>query len=194
MTTVYLKGDLGDRFVPEFRLNANSVREAVAILEVNFPGLRSHLIDSHERGIGYRVIVGQDWEIAEDQINLPTGEQTITISPVIGGHGAVGRIITGVALLGLGLTGVGLLGLSASTLALTGGVLALGGVVGLFNNPKTDASSDEQKTLVFNGPVNTVAAGGVVPITYGEIIGGSQVISAAIRTTTEIFDDEDDSD
>jgi predicted phage tail protein len=191
LTTIYLKGDLADLFTAQFRANVNSVREAIRALEANFNGFRQHLMRSDQQGIGYKVVVGEAWELDQSQLLVPTGRSPITIIPVVGGSGVAGKIIAGAALLGLGLTGVGLLGFSAATVALTGGVLLLGGIMSLFNRPKDD--KDEKKaTLAFNGPVNTVGAGGVVPVVYGELIVGSQVISAQIRTETQLEDDDDD--
>lgn len=190
LTTIYLKGDLADRFTAEFRADINSAREAIRALEANFDGFRQHLVQSHEDGVGYRILVGEDWELDASQLLLPTGRSPITIIPVVGGSGGVGKIIAGAAMLGLGLTGVGLLGLTASTTALTGGVLLLGGLVGMFNRPKDE--EEKKTTLAFNGATNTVGSGGVVPVVYGELIVGSQVISAQIRTVTELEDDDDD--
>jgi predicted phage tail protein len=42
-------------------------------------------------------------------------------------------------------------------------------------------STDEKPSFLFNGPMNTVTAGGVVPVVYGEHWVGSKVISAGIK-------------
>jgi predicted phage tail protein len=197
LTTVYLKGDLAELFTPELQVSVNSVREAIRAIEANFSRFRQHLAKSHEIGVAYRIFIGDDWDIDDTQLDLPTGRSSITIIPVIaGGGGSIGKIILGAGMLALGLSGVGipLIGLTASTMALTGGVLLLSGIVGLFNRPKTAKGDDKEASLIFNGAVNTSASGGVVPVVYGELIVGSQVVSAGIRAVTEMFDDEDDSD
>jgi predicted phage tail protein len=189
LAKIQLRGELADMFASEIEANVACVRDAVDALEANFPGIRPYLLNSGDRGIFFHVRAGI-LELDETQIYLPTGSQTIVITPVIAASGSFGKIIAGVALLGLGLTGVGFLGISASTLALTGGVMILQGVLGLFNKPKAEAESEEKKTsLVFNGPVNTTAAGGVVPVVFGELIVGSQVISAWISVKTVVDDD-----
>jgi predicted phage tail protein len=197
LTKIYLKGDLADKFTPELQACVSCAREAIWALEANYPGFRQYMVQSYESGMGYRVLVGEAWELRDDQLDLPTGRSTITIIPVVGGGGGpIGKIGLGIGMLALGLTGVGipLVGLTASTMALTGGVLLLSGLMGLFNRPKDDKKEGRETSLIFNGAVNTVASGGVVPVVYGELLVGSQVISAGIRVVTEMFDDEDDSD
>lgn len=191
ISKVYLKGDLGERFTPEIELEINCVRDAIRLLEVNYPGFREHLIRCDEAGIGFQVFVGEEWNLSEVEIYYPVGAQPITIIPVAAGSGGFGKILSGVGLLALGLSGVGLLGIAPATIALTGGVMVLQGIVGLFNRPKGDADEEEaQKSLMINGAVNTAAAGGVMPIVYGELIAGSQVASGSVRSKTIIFDDD----
>ena len=111
---------------------------------------------------------------------------TITITPVVSGAGATGRIIAGVALIGLSFAGLSLFGLAlASPLMGIGVSLVLGGVAqlltptprideGIKGNPKVGAS------YVFSGVTNTSRQGVPVPACYGEPIVGSVVISAGL--------------
>lgn len=63
--------------------------------------------------------------------------------------------------------------------------LALGGVAQLLA-PKVKAESKEavenKPSYIFNGAVNTVAQGNPVPILYGRMRVGSQVVSAGITS------------
>ncbi len=101
---------------------------------------------------------------------------------MIAGAGTIGRIIGGVALLGLGLTGVGFLGISATTLALTGGAMLLGGISSLFGRQESPDAKESKKSIGFNNPSTTVKEGGRVPIIYGVTIAGLYVVSARIVT------------
>jgi len=206
MTKIHLRGELGMKFGFQLKACVHSVREAIDILEANFPEIRHYFARSHERGYAYQVYVG-DWNIDKDQLTLPTGQQTISIAPVImGAGGAFGKIILGVGLIALGATGIGLPFASASTLILIGATMALSGVLSLFNQPKApDPNEDKSKpSLIFNGGVNTTAQGGRLPVVYGGggyksgvyddgFLVGSQVLSASIRSsfTSDTSPDEE---
>ena len=112
---------------------------------------------------------------------------TITITPVVSGAGATGRIIAGVALIGLSFVpGLSLFGVAlASPIMGIGASLVLGGVAqlltptpkideGIKGNPKVGAS------YVFSGVTNTSRQGVPVTACYGEPIVGSVVISAGL--------------
>ena len=178
-----------------FEAAVDSAAEAVRFLAVNFPGLERHMADQH-----YRVTVGS-YDLGEDELADPVGQQTIKIVPVISGAGGgVGKIIAGVALFAsaffTGGATIGLLGLAAplavsTALAGVGISLALTGVAQLLSptprlsGPGTAASNrevDPRESFSFSGIQNTSRQGVPVPIVYGETIVGSVVISAGIDT------------
>ena len=153
----------------------------------------------------YRVSIGARALDAEE-LHEPAGGSDIAIVPVIGGAGAVGRIVAGVALVGLSLltagATVGLLGLAAPfaispILVGVGASLALGGVAELLTPvPRTAgpgaaamgntaagrpaADTDPRKNYSVSGIQNTTRAGGPVNVIYGKVWIGSTVLSAGI--------------
>jgi len=177
-----------------FEAAVDSAAEAVRFLAVNFPGLERHMADQH-----YRVTVG-GYDLGEDQLADPVGQQVIKIMPVISGAGGgVGKIIAGVALFAsaffTGGATIGLLGLAAplavsTALAGVGISLALTGVAQLLSptprlsGPGTSGNreADPRESFSFSGIQNTSRQGLPVPIVYGETIVGSVVISAGIDT------------
>jgi predicted phage tail protein len=186
-----------------FRAEVASAAEAVRFLLANFPEVEAHMATQH-----YRVSIGAR-ALEPEGLHEPAGRAEITIVPVIGGAGAVGRIIAGVALVGLSLVSFGagaFAGLGAagafgsSMVAGIGASLALGGVAQLLtpvpriagpgaasavgamasaNSAKPD-SNDPRKSYSFSGIQNTSRQGVPVPVIFGEVIVGSVVISAAI--------------
>ena len=165
-----------------------SAAEAVRFLLANFPQVEKHMADQH-----YRVKLGARALDAEE-LHEPAGGSEITIVPVIGGAGAVGRIVAGVALVALSfIPGIGALGVSL--LLGVGSSLALGGVAQLLTpvpqmagpgaaslGPMAKAADDNdpRKNYSFSGIQNTSRQGVPVPVIYGEVIVGSVVISAGI--------------
>lgn len=154
--------------------------EAVRFLIANWPELEQHMADQH-----YRVSVGS-YDLTEDELHDPAGQQDIRIIPVIAGAGAVGRIIAGVALIALSfIPGIG--ALAVSLMIGVGASLVLGGVAQLLTPVPTldagkDSEKDPRKSYSFSGIQQTSRQGVPVPIVYGETLVGSVVISAGIDT------------
>ena len=179
-----------------FEAAVDSAAEAVRFLAVNFPGLEHHMADQH-----YRVSVGT-YDLGEDELADPVGQQTIKIMPVISGAGGgVGKIIAGVALIALsfalpgstiGLFGLGTIGLTAfaTPVLAIGASLVLGGVSQLLTpTPRLAApgaggnrEADPRESFSFSGIQNTSRQGLPVPIVYGDTIVGSVLVSAGIDT------------
>jgi len=125
--------------VRSFMAEARDVAEAVRYLLVNFAGLEAHMAQ-----YDYCVLVGS-YNIGEDEINHPVGQNVIRIIPAVAGGvtwkqifgSGVGKVIVGALLIGAafftGGASIGLLGLAApvavsSVLAGVGISMALGGV------------------------------------------------------------------
>lgn len=180
----------------KFEAEVSSAAEAVRFLLTNFPQLERHMADQH-----YRVTVG-GYELSEQELHDPAGQQEIKIIPVVAGAGGpVGRIIAGVAIIALsfgigaiasagavlgGLAGIGTfgtIGVGIGASLVLGGVAQLLTPVPTMTNPSmTDTAKDPRKSYSFSGIQQTSRAGVPVPIVYGETLVGSVVISAGIDT------------
>jgi predicted phage tail protein len=193
MLTVLLYGHLGKRFGRRHAYDVRSPAEAVRALCATIPGFRAYLAE-HSRP-GYRVLVGKDPRDL-DTLALPA-DDAIKIVPVTAGAGkGLGSIILGAALIGFGVM-TGGAGLSLSAAWAAGGMtfagylaanvglsLVLGGVSQMLApQPKTPGAPDlpeNKPSYAFDGAVNTAAQGNPVPVCYGRLIVGSQVISAGM--------------
>lgn len=193
MLTVRLNGILGERFIPEIKLDVTTVKEAIRALEANFPSFRHFMIHSGGMGIVYKVVLSE-WEMGEADLYAPCGSGVLTITPVPAASGAIGKIIAGVVLVAVGvLTGGAGFALAGAFISI-GLSLVLSGIVGLFNKPPSDSGEDEENkpSFIFNGGANTVTAGGRVPLVFGELIVGSQTVSAQIRVYTDLDESPDE--
>jgi Phage-related protein, tail component len=171
------------KFIGKRVLHADvaSTAEAVRFLLANWPQLEGHMSSQH-----YRVSVG-NYELTEDELGHPIGQQEIKFVPVVSGAGATGRIIAGIALialaafvpLGLPIINQIVMGIGAS--------LVLGGVAELLTpTPRVpqgpDTQDDPRKSYSFSSIQNTSRQGTPVQIVYGRCIVGSVVISGGIDT------------
>jgi predicted phage tail protein len=194
MKKVILHGHLR-KFGKRFDLDVASPAEAVRALCVLCRGFRQHLEKYSEPG--YRIIVGKTDRDAEE-LSWNTSEETIRIVPVVAGAGPVGRIIIGAAIIGAafytGGASIAAGGFWSAGITTTfwggmsvglGASLVLGGVSEMLFSTKqggTTESPDNKPSYVFSGAVNTVGQGNPVPVLYGRMRVGSQVISTGIST------------
>lgn len=173
-----LAQELGQRV---FRADVESVAEAVRFLVANFPHIEGLMAQQH-----YRVRAGKH-SLGEESLHHPVGaSEVISITPVIAGRGAVGRIIAGVLLIAASflIPGVALFGIALAPLAFgIGASLVLGGVAQLLTpTPSTLSNEKDPKaeSYSFSGIQNTSRSGLPIPIIYGETVVGSITISAGI--------------
>ena len=186
----------------EFEIKVHNLPQAISFLVNNFPGVEAYMTPKL-----YQVRIG-NYEISEDEIDYPIGQQDIHIVPVISGAGGdVGRFLVGGLLIGgsFFFPGAGLFGTYgagmtpaviagkgafatkfATAISGIGAALVLTGVSEMLTPlpQKRDFNSEEDPRLSYNfsGTQNTSRAGTPVPICYGEIITGSVVISGSIDT------------
>ena len=174
-----------------FEAEVHNAAQAMRFLVVNFPQLEKHMVDRH-----YKVAVG-NWELKEEELTYPNGQEDIKIIPVVGGAGrGFGRFLLGAALIGVGIlsggatfaggsfTGAGFLGGATAVAGNIGIALALTGIAEMLTPVETipEREQDPRLSFNFNGIQNTSRAGVAVPVIYGTTLTGSIVVSAAIDT------------
>lgn len=199
---VKLYGDLGEKFGKEFMLDVNTPHQAVRLLSANFKDFAPYLIKNSEPG--YHVIVGSNSVGEKELLNPAFGDQEIKIIPVVQGSGDDGmfQIVLGAALImwsagilgatpgSLGIDAFGLTAGQAFTVnsfaSNLGWALVFGGVSQMLfsppeaSTPQANERPENKPSYLFDGPVNTVRQGNAVPVGYGRLMVGSQVISAGL--------------
>jgi len=179
-----------------FEAEVKSAAQAMRFLVVNFPQLEKHMADRY-----YKVAVG-NWELTEEELTYPNGQEEIKIVPIVGGEGGrgFGRFLLGAALIGVGIASGGAgfgaaggLGFGSTGVAGTfsiaavagnlGIALALGGLAQMLTPVETIPEREQDPRLSFNfsGIQNTSRAGVAVPLIYGTTLTGSTVISADVE-------------
>lgn len=196
MKKIQLLGELGKKFGKSFSMDVKNPAEAVRALCINFPEFKQDLIDSGDKGVGYKIIVGKDAQ-SIDELHNPIGNQTIKLVPILQGAGGngIGSVLLGAVIIAAAFAtgGVSLTATGALTATFLGGMafgmgvsLIIGGITQMLTpipDMSVDATNnqpDNKPSHVFNGAVNTSAQGYPVPVGYGRMIVGSAVISAGI--------------
>ena len=184
----------------EFEIKVNNLPQAIRFLRNNFPEVEAYMNPKH-----YQVKIGS-YEISEDELNFPIGQQDIHIIPVISGAGGdtfnkilIGGLLIGASFFfpGAGLFGTYGPGKTAAVIAGKGALatkigtglsaigagLVISGVGDMLYPTQTPEFEDNpQISFNFSGTQNTARAGTPVPIVYGEIFTGSVVISGDVDT------------
>lgn len=192
MQTVKLYGELAKRYGPEFEFDIRSPAEAIRALQANFRDFAEHLVTAAERGVAYRVVVDKKPLTDANQVHFPCSRKhAIRIIPVLhGGKSKFLGILFGAALVAAAffVPEVALFSLGSTNITLSGilfnigSSLLLSGVSSMLSKTPaaSQSSGSQQPSYTFDGPVNTTGQGNCVPAGYGEMIVGSQVISAGL--------------
>jgi predicted phage tail protein len=187
MLTVIFYGDLRKRFGRRFVLDVRSPREAIYALSTQLAGLRAWFRAHATQSFLVRGV--QDYDLTD--IDYPQSSGILKIVPLIEGAGAAGKVLGGLALAEIGGVAMDFGQPWGAQVVAMGVALALGGVAQMLapRPPSVGATpekADNQPSLAFNGAVNTMGQGGPVPLGYGRMIIGSQIISVGFSTNTEI--------
>ena len=179
---IIFKGRMGELFGEVHRLNVKTIQEAVHAIDVMKGGLKRYLVDCTENGIEFTVQRGEDF-IDYEELGLELGKDDIIISPVPRGAGLSDAIktIIGIALIvgSFFIDPSGNLAKYATQIAAAmftvGLQLALDGIIGLTMDEPDELNED--KSQLFNGPINNTKSGVPVPLCYGTMEVGGAVVN-----------------
>ena len=165
---VYLDGELGERFGTHFKLAVRSPAEACHALCMTIAGFRDFLYAAGQRGIEFGIFVDRrniDENTYRGNEGMEDGD--IRFVPVFAGAGS-GGIMT---VLGAVMVVVGALLIwtpfGAPLIAGGLGIMSSGIAMMLSKQPtdkRSDDDANKRVSYAFNGPVNSEAQGGVVPV------------------------------
>ena len=195
MQTVYLKGDMGNRFGEKWSMNVANVQDIFKLIECQREGFRSYMIDCIENDIDFTVQRGEEF-IDETELMLSLGEEDITVIAVpAGSKGNAGKLIMAALLIWGGVAALGqvaefgtlipegvatfgkVVGWTAITLGTSLGLRTLGEML------LPDAKEPEDDSHLFGGPINTTTQGGAVPVLYGEMMIGGHTINTSYTSS-----------
>ncbi len=215
MRTIHLYGPLAEAFGPQYRLDVASAAEAVRALTVVLGRRFAEILREGEWHVvaGKDLEHGNDFG-APELLGFGLGAQDLHLCPAISGSGGGGifRAVLGVAMLaaaiyfapplvtgtgpiagslgGLGSTAFSVAGMSISygSIAMSGMIMALGGLSQMLASTPQQTSSyssresvEDRPSFLFNGARNTIEQGNPVAVIYGRHLAGGTIISAGIE-------------
>lgn len=180
--TIRFHGVLREKFGKEWRLEVNSVQDAMRLLAVQIEGLKQFLLNAHHNGLRFSIFIDKRQTLSEKEVDMNLGTELIRIVPIVeGAGGGLLQTVLGVVMLGVGVFTFGVGTAVGMALIGAGAGMFVGGIAQMLM-PKTttqDANSDGNRANHgFGSAVTTVAQGNPVAILYGEREVGGFIISA----------------
>lgn len=157
MKTIFLHGKLGELYGKEWELDVKTPAEAARAINSNKPGFIDYLCEKYRDGLEYKLKVGEKF-IEEDSVDFKFQEESYHIIPVArGGAFLFNPWFWALLFVSIAVTYI------------------------MFNKSRPPRPEDptQKSSFLFQGATNTVAQGNFVPIGYGRLKIGSQVIHSS---------------
>lgn len=188
MTNIRLHGILAKEFGNQFILKIRKAKDAILAIDANQSNFLKRITDLSKEGFHYAIIV--DGTNIKDFLELEIKKipMNIDIIPVICGSGAVVAVVGTIAM--YAATTAGIAGTVGGLLLGTLGAMALSIGVQMMLAPDAakagKAPSIEvggvKESLIFSSKANLIEQGSPVPVGYGRLRIGSNVISTSVKS------------
>tara|TARA_R100000734_G_C3314744_1_gene106420 strand:+ start:655 stop:1296 length:642 start_codon:yes stop_codon:yes gene_type:complete len=172
MTLVKIHGALGEEYGNTFVLNIGNPKHVLQAIDCNRSGFISKLVELQKQGLGYEIIINQNRLTDPSHMESFQNPKRIDLVPLIAGSSGFEFAILFEKLFFAVL-------FATITYALT-------------PKPEIDALEVEARantqSLIFSNRVNVASQGAPVPIGYGRLKVGTQVIQATIKSYPQYSD------
>ena len=173
MTIVNIHGILAQEYGKSFKFNISNPKDILEAIDCNRNGFIQRLIQLQKEGFCYDLIINKQRITHGPDMEHIKSPETIDIVPAISGSGFFGAVFSFLAGGGLAATIAKALIFAAISYALS-------------PKPENEAleieSDGSKSSLIFSNTVNVASQGSPVPLGYGRLKVGSQVIQATIKS------------
>ena len=190
MTNIILHGILAKEFGENFKMQIYKAANVIKAIDVNRRNFNKRIFELSREGLNYTMIVDGKKITELEELNIQKEPQEIHLVPLIIGAGgfALVAIMTGVAV-GTTLTGGAFLAAVAINMVV---MTAISIGLQMLLAPKPDAGppiSASTKALKesfnFSNKANVAVQGVPVPVGYGRLKVGSQLIQMSIKSYSQ---------
>jgi predicted phage tail protein len=174
MTIVNIHGILAREFGNSFILSLPNPKDVLEAIDCNREGFLQRLIELQREGLCYDLIINKERITNGPDMDNISNPATIDLVPAISGSG---QFIAAAFKL-----------LTAKTFAATVAKAIIFAAISYALTPKPENEALEieadasKSSLIFSNTVNVASQGSPVPIGYGRLQVGSQVIQATIKS------------
>ena len=182
MTIVNIHGILGREYGNSFLLSLPNPKDVLEAIDCNRQGFLQRLVELQREGLCYDMIINKKRITDGPDMDHMLNPATIDLVPAISGSGLTSLFLSALFPTALA-TGSTALAFAAS---LANFVLFAAISYALTPKPENEAleisSKASKSSLIFSNTANLASQGSPVPIGYGRLIVGSQVIQATIKS------------
>jgi predicted phage tail protein len=173
MTQVYIHGILAREYGDNFKLSLPNPKDVLEAIDCNRIGFIQRLVELQKQGFCYDIIIDKKRVTQEEHMTGVKNPKTIDLVPAITGAGPFAGVF---------------LFLGSGTLLANIAVSLIFAAISYALTPKPEVEALEieadasKSSLIFSNTVNVASQGSPVPIGYGRLKVGSQVIQATIKS------------
>jgi|GEM_PF-1754378 len=181
MTIVNIHGILGREYGNSFLLSLPNPKDVLEAIDCNRQGFLQRLVELQREGLCYDMIINKKRITNGPDMDHMSNPATVDLVPAISGSGPLMAPL----LMTTGLFTAGSAGLAFAA-SIANFVLFAAISYALTPKPENEAleisSKASKSSLIFSNTVNLASQGSPVPIGYGRLLVGSQVIQATIKS------------
>ena len=181
MTIVNIHGILGREYGNSFLLSLPNPKDVLEAIDCNKQGFLQRLIELQREGLCYDMIINKKTITDGPDMDHMLNPATIDLVPAISGSGPLMAPL-------LMTTGLFTAGSTALAFAASIANFVLFAAISYALTPKPEnealeiSSKASKSSLIFSNTANLASQGSPVPIGYGRLLVGSQVIQATIKS------------
>jgi len=163
MTKINLHGLLAEEFGHSFQMDIGRADLVFEAIDANRRGFKKRILDLHKEGFNYAMLIDKNKIESKEEVLANKNPQVIDLVPVLEGAGAS----VWIPII------IGVVSTAASILLAPKPP----------DPPEISQTTNAAKTsFTFSNVVNRAAQGTPVPVGYGELIVGSEVIQSTIKS------------
>ena len=181
MTIVNIHGILGREYGNSFLLSLPNPKDVLEAIDCNKQGFLQRLIELQREGLCYDMIINKKRITNGPDMDHMSNPATVDLVPAISGSGPLMAPL-------LMTTGLFTAGSTALAFAASIANFVLFAAISYALTPKPEnealeiSSKASKSSLIFSNTANLASQGSPVPIGYGRLLVGSQVIQATIKS------------
>jgi len=176
MTQVRIHGILAREFGDTFPMKVGSSKDVLHALDANNEGFIARIIELQKEGFFYEIIINKKRVNHTEEMHYHFDPETIDLVPAITGSGIAA----------LGAYVVGAIGAGTFFAAIAKAVLFAAISYALSPKPEVEqleiTADASKESLIFSNTVNLATQGAPLPIGYGRLKVGSQVVQATVKS------------
>ena len=181
MTIVNIHGILGREYGNSFLLSLPNPKDVLEAIDCNRQGFLQRLVELQREGLCYDMIINKKRITNGPDMDHMSNPATVDLVPAISGSGPLMAPL-------LMTTGLFTAGSTALAFAASIANFVLFAAISYALTPKPEnealeiSSKASKSSLIFSNTANLASQGSPVPIGYGRLLVGSQVIQATIKS------------